>query len=61
MTKETKSKIVWVVGLLAAILTAVLGYLNTSCTAGRSTAFHADSLYINQLHYEHSTNASVNR
>ncbi|UPW41733.1 hypothetical protein [Peromfec virus RodF8_8] len=53
--KITKSKLTWIVGLLAAILTAATAYMTSSCSAGRSTMFQADSLYIHNLNYQHQS------
>lgn len=49
MKNLSKKTISSIVGLLIAILTAVAGYLASSCSISRSTSINADSLHVQHV------------
>lgn len=61
MMKINKKTVTWIVGLLAAILTAAVGYMTTSCSASKSAYLQADSVSINRLVFETKADANLER
>lgn len=57
--KINKTKLTWILGLIAAVITAVLGYLNSSCTAGKSSLLSADSINVHNLYYSTDKNIGI--
>ena len=47
--KVNKTKISWIIGLILTILTAVMGYLNTSCSLLKTSTIEVDSTYIGNM------------
>lgn len=56
MIASKKKKIVFVLTLISALVTAALSVFTASCTASKGLSFHADSIKTLNLHYQDSTN-----
>lgn len=51
-----KKKIVFVLTLISALVTAALSVINSSCTSSKGLTLHADSIKTLNVHYQDSTN-----
>lgn len=58
MTANKKKKIVFVLTLISALVTAALSVVNSSCTSSKGLTLKADSIKTLNVHYQDSTNFS---
>ena len=56
MTGSKKKKIVFVLTLISALVTAALSVINSSCTSSKGLTLKADSIKTLNVHYQDSTN-----
>ena len=58
MIDSKKKKIVFVLTLISALVTAALSVFTSSCTTSKGLSLHADSVKTLNVHYQDSTNLS---
>lgn len=59
--KVTKQQTKWIIGLIVAILTAVMSYVTVSCSVCRSSTILVDSTHVGHVEISSSTNGTIDK
>lgn len=58
---KNKKTVSWILGLLAALITAAVTYCSTSCSLSRSSHVDIDSTHVGHVQIDTSTSSDLHK